>query len=543
MNTTAKVISISSKNPVEEIQTQVAQSLVSQGVGLMPLGGVIREMNLTMGSNVARDILKRSSDFRDFACVVFEYIANGHESYQIDDIGRVIHITVEKGSKGKVQIRDNGCGMSVEQLMKFWTMHGETSRRENGLNLRGYNGTGKIACYKYFAQMVVETIKDGLRNVTRLGRKHVEDMAKTAGPVKIDEVAINEPTDLPNGTTVTLSHSLAPITAAQIIELRKKISMEMMMWMRGTEVYVNGELVEPEAVTYDESFTIRSEDGSMEMQAFFLDKGYKDEMQSIFINAGPVFIAAENYGKEGHRFSSKVHGILTTSHEWYAEHFEGRRELFVAEARDLKLKLSHPAAVEIKQFAETSIRGIMKMLDEREKERQQKQLDERMKAMQDKLSRLFSNMSDRMNFKRRLEKVIVPNENPTPRNRSENPRDRKPKLNVLFKEFENDPSEYRVDLEQGFIEVNLKSPQLAGIAENKDDATWDQAVLEIVKTAFVEMEAARRMSESFGERSTDVVTYLRDQAEATRDIRVAANTMLAEMYRGFQTRRHNEASK
>jgi hypothetical protein len=152
-------------------------------------------------------------------------------------------------------------------------------------------------------------------------------------------------------------------------------------------------------------------------------------------------------------------------------------------------------------------------------------------------------MSDRMNFKRRLEKVIVPSENPEPRQRAENPRDRKPKLNVLFKEFENDPSEYRVDLEQGFIEVNLKSPQLAGIAENKDDATWDQAVLEIVKTAFVEMEAARRLSESFGERSSDVSTYLRDQAEATREIRVAANTMLAEMYRGFQTRRQTEASK
>jgi hypothetical protein len=538
VNTTAKIISINSKNPVEEIQ-----SMVAQNIGASMNGGSRGEVPLTMGSNVARDILKRSSDFRDFACVVFEYIANAHESYQIDDLDREIHIDITKGAKGKVQIRDNGCGMYLESLIKFWTMHGETSRRENGLNLRGYNGTGKIAGYKYFTSMVLETVKDGLRNVTRLGRKHIEDMAKTAGSVKIDEIAVNEPTDFPNGTTVTLSNSLAALTTAQIIELRKKISMEMMMWMKGTKVYVNGELVEPEAVTYDETFTISSEDGKMELQVFFLDRGYKDEMQSIFINAGPVFIAAENYGKEGHRFSSKVHGILTTSHEWYAEHFEGRREMFVAEARDLKLKLSHPAAVELKEFAETSIRGIMKLLDEREKERQQKQLDERMKAMQDKLSRLFSNMSDRMNFKRRLEKVIVPSENPEPRQRAENPRDRKPKLNVLFKEFENDPSEYRVDLEQGFIEVNLKSPQLAGIAENKDDATWDQAVLEIVKTAFVEMEAARRLSESFGERSSDVSTYLRDQAEATREIRVAANTMLAEMYRGFQTRRQTEASK
>lgn len=496
-----------------------------------------------MGSNIARDILKRSSDFRDFASVVFEYVANAHESYQIDDLDREVHIDITKGTKGKVQIRDNGCGMFLESLVKFWTMHGETSRRENGLNLRGYNGTGKIAGYKYFNSMTLETVKDGLRNVTRLGRKHIEDMAKTAGPVQIDEVAKNEPTDFPNGTTVTLAQSIDPITSAQIIELRKKIAMEMMMWMKGTKVYVNGELVEPEAITFDEAVTVVSECGCFETKIYYLDKGYKDEMQSIFISADRVFLASENFGKEGHRFSSKVHAVVTTTPEWYAEFFEGRREQFVSEARDLKLKLSHPEAQRLKEFIETTIRAFMKTLDEREKERQQKQLDEHKKALQEKFSRLFSNMLDRMNFKRCLDKEIVPSEKPQPRERSQNQRDRKPKLNFMLKEFENDTSDYRIDPAQGIIEVNMKSPQLAGIVENKQDATWDQAVLEIAKTAFIEMESARRLAESFGGRSVDVVSYLRDQADVTRMLRVEVNTMLSEMYRGFQTRRLVDASK
>jgi hypothetical protein len=505
--------------------------------------GLSDVMGRVMGSNVARDILKRSSDFRDFGCMAFEYIANAHESYQIDDLDREIVIEITKGPKGRVQISDNGCGMHLESLVKFWTMHAETSRREQGLNLRGYNGTGKIAGFKYFNLLTLETIKDGLRNVTRLNRRHIEEMAKTAGPVQIEEVAVNEPTDLPDGTTVILSNPIDGVSAAQIIELREKIAMEMMMWMKGTKVFVNGEAVEAETITFDESEEVVSPCGNFHGRIYYLDKGYTQELQKIFISAHRVFMASENFGKEGHRFSAKVHAVFTASAEWYAEFFEGRREQFVSEARDLKLKVSHPEALRYKEFIEAAIRAFMKMLDEREKERQQKQIDEKMKAMQDKLSRLFSNMSDRLNFKRRLEKQIVPSENPVPRERSLNPRDRKPKLNVVFREFENDPSEYRIDPEQGFIEVNIKSPQLAGIAENRNDATWDQAVLEIVKNAFVEMEVSRRLSESFGDRSSDIVTYLRDQAELTREIRVSVNTMLAEMYRAFQARRQTEVSK
>lgn len=528
MNTTAKVISISSKkNPVEEVQPLVAQNVAR-----------------TMGSNIARDILKRASDFRDLASVIFEYIANGHESYQIDDLGREIHINITKGATGKsrIEISDNGCGMSYLELGRFWQMHGQTSRRENGLNLRGYNGTGKIAGFKYFNEMTLDTVKNGKRNTTRLNRSHIEAMAKVAEPVRIQEVAIDEATDFTNGTTVTLAQSISPITAADIIELRKKIAMEMMMWMKGTKIYVNDEIVEPEEVAYDESVTAVSDCGCFSLQLFFLDKGYKDEMQSVFINVGPVFVAAENYGKEGHRFSSKVHGIVNTTEEWYSEHFEGRRELFVSEARDLKLKQSHPEARRLREFTETAIRAFMKTLDEREKERQQKQLDEHKKALQEKFSRLFSNMLDRLNFKRRVD-PITPSEEPRKRNPSDNPRERRPKLNFMLKEFENDTSDYRIDAEQGVIEVNMKSPQLVGIVENKQDATWDQAVLEIAKTAFIELEAARRLAESFGERSTDISFYLREQAELTRVLRVEVNTMLAEMYRGFQTRRLADAAK
>ena len=489
-----------------------------------------------MGSNVARDILKRASDFPGFSSSIFEYIANGHESYQIGDLDREIHIDIKKGAGGRIMIRDTGCGMSYEQLSSFWKMHGETKRRVDGLNLRGYNGTGKIAGFKYFNMLKLETIKDGLRNVTQLNRKHIEEMSKAELPVQIEEVAIDEPTDFANGTMVILSHSIEPITSAHIIELREKIAMEMMMWMKGTKIFVNGELIEAEEVTFDEDHKVLSDCGSFHIHLMYLDRGYKDELQSIFINADRVFLARENYGKEGHRFSSNVHAVVTTTPEWYSEHFEGRREMFVSEARDLKLKLTHPEAQRLKAFIETNVRSYMKKLDEDEKARQQKQLDERKRELMNKFNRVFSNMFDRLEFKRRSEKS-TPSEEPQKRNRSENPRERKPKINFMLKEFENDSSDYRIDQVQGIIEVNMKSPQLANVVESKHDATWDQAVLEILKSAFVEMVATRRLNETFAERTMDVPEFIRESSELSRVLRIDVNTMLREMYRGFQALR------
>lgn len=492
-----------------------------------------------MGSNIARDILKRASEFPGFAAVLFEYVSNAHESYQVSDFGREVHISVKKGHKGRVEIKDTGCGMSYATLGDFWKMHGETKRRLDGLNLRGYNGTGKIAGFKYFNDLTLSTVKDGLRNTTRLKRNHIKEMADAELPVRIDEIAINEETTSANGTVVTLSISQGEIKNSDILELRRKIAMEQMMWMRDTKFFLNDELVEPEAVTWDEGQNVVAESdcGSFKIDIKYQDRGYKDELPAVYISADRVFIARENYGKEGHRFSSKVHASVTTTTEWYQTYFEGQRENFVSESRDLKLKLTHPEAQKMKAFIETEVRAFMKKLDDEEKERQQKQLDERKKELQDKLSKLFSNMLDKLSFKRRLETEIVARDIPVERKKNENPREKKPKLFFSLREFENDDSDYRIDIEHGSIEVNMKSPQLRNVVESKDDATWDQAVLEIAKTAFVQMEATRRMQEAMVDRVINVTEFASEFGETSRLLRIDVNLMLQEMYRGFQLKR------
>lgn len=487
----------------------------------------------TMLSNVARDILKRASEFPNFSSALFEYIANAYEAYQITDVNRVINVSIDRKT-GNVQIADEGCGMSFEMLNAFWRMHNETKRRVDGLNLRGYNGTGKIAAFKYFASMTVDTVRDSLRNVTYLNRKDIEIAKDGDGVVAIEEKAVNQPVDVPNRTVVHLGKALSPITAADVVEVRRKIAMEQLMWMKGASVYVNGELVEPEQITFTECEESISDCGHFSARIMYQEKGYKDELPAVYISAGPVFLARENFGKEGHRFSSKVHVEVRTSDEWYRTHFEGRRENFVSESRDLKLKLSHPEAQRLKAYVEGAVRAFMKRLDDEEKARQQKELDERKRELQDQLSRMFSNMLDRMNFKRRNEREA--SSEPVQRERKpvENTRERKPKLFFTLKEFVDDATDYRIDPEQGAIEVNMKSPHLASVVESQNDATWNQAILEIGKNAFIELEAGRRLSHAMGERSLAAPDFMREYAETARLLRIEVNAMLQEMYRGFQ---------
>lgn len=494
-----------------------------------------------MGSNVARDILKRASEFPNFPSSLFEYIANGYESYQVSDVDRVVNITIDRKTEF-VAVSDNGCGMSYENLNAFWRMHNETKRRADGLNLRGYNGTGKIAAFKYFAQMTVDTVHDGLRNVTYLNRKDIEDAKNRDGVVAIEEKGVDMPVDKANGTAVILRKFLAPVTAADIVELRRKIAMEQLMWMKGARIYVNEELVEPEQITFTECEESVSDCGSFSAKIMYQEKGYKDELPAVYISAGPVFLARENFGKEGHRFSNKVHVEVRTSDDWYAAHFEGRRENFVSESRDLKLKLSHPEAQRLKAYVEGVVRAFMKRLDEEEKARQQKELDERKRELQDKLSKLFSNMMDRMNFKRRVEREASADKVKRERKTVENTRERKPKLFFTLKEFVDDATDYRIDPEQGSIEVNMKSPHLASVVESQNDATWNQAILEIGKNAFIEMEAGRRLSQAMAESALVAADFMREYAETTRVLRIEVNAMLQEMYRGFQAVRLSPAT-
>ncbi len=316
---------------------------------------------LAISSNVARDILKRARGFNKNTDAVFEYIANAYESY---DQGQfpMVFCTVEKN---KITITDHGVGMTLENFRRLWCMHGETRRRPNGLNRRGYNGTGKIAGLRCAERLTISTVHNGLRHVATLSLSEVNKAAKEERMPELLDVACNMATTARNGTTITLEGAEKDefpngFNAEFIRELRAKIASEKMMWMKMGDIYVNGTPVEAIDVPFDSQETVRSSCGNFVAELYFLDRGYHDELQDVHIKIGGVFVASEQFGKEGHRLASRVYALCDTTSSWSERHFEGQRENFVSESRDLRFKAATPAGRAYKKFITTAIADYLK---------------------------------------------------------------------------------------------------------------------------------------------------------------------------------------
>ena len=152
---------------------------------------------LAIKVHVGHAFASQSKQF-DFRNAMWEYIAN---SIQYVDPGVKPIITIQ-AYKDKITIRDNGRGMDTgagrEGLQHFLTMYGRND--ENG---RGKFGTGKTGGLNIAQTIIVDTTRNGLRNRIHISANQIDKSGDgEAIPVKHD--IINQPTDEPNGTTVTL---------------------------------------------------------------------------------------------------------------------------------------------------------------------------------------------------------------------------------------------------------------------------------------------------------------------------------------------------
>lgn len=488
---------------------------------------------MNMGSNIGRDVLKRAQGFQEIPTAVFEYFANAYESY---NQGQRLIVYVDI-TKNKLVVRDFGVGMSFEQLMKYWTMHGETSRRENGLNLRGYNGTGKIAGYRIAEQIEVRTVKNGLRQITRLHIRTIEKAAANSTPIAIEIVEKNVPTSEENGTVITLSYpkkSVLPdgFNASFIRDIREKTAKEMMMWMKGAEFIINGVEVVAAEVPSDSIETRVSECGNFTAKLHHLEKGYRDELPKVFISIGGIFVAHELFGKENHRLGNRVHVTVDTTKEWCDEHFFNRRELFTSESRDLKLKANCPEAISYKNWIEATVGDYMKLLEEQENERRRLEMDEAQRELEDRLSRSFSALF------RAFHKDDAPSRVRTPTDRIEiterTPRQpSKPKVTVHCEKFSTDEERYRCNPETMEITINAAFAHMRFLDDHKS-VVYNQALIETGIAALVEMEVRKAAAKQFEETIPSLDLLFQFMADKRVDLERQAYAMFGSQFETFR---------
>jgi len=472
-----------------------------------------------MKSEIARDILKRCNEFNSNVDAAYEYISNAYESYNLDNFPRVlVNIT-----KDQVTITDHGCGMDSEGFDRFWCMHAETKRRPNGLNRRGYNGTGKIAALRCAERIHVSTVQNGLRQTAYLDLAEVRKAAADKRDPELVTVEQDVPTAARNGTVITISKPLKEqfpdgFDAAFTRGVHAKIAEERMMWMFMGSVTVNQVEVEALSVPRDEERTVKSPCGHFTVHLHYLEKGYEHELQDVHALINGTFVAAEKWGKDGHRLSNRVYVKCDTSAEWAQTHFEHQRERFTSESRNLRMKTIVPAAQEYKNFITKVVSEFMKELDQQDAERRKKFLDEQTRLLETRMAEILSALNNRA---RRLHRLGTG----TPRGPYEKREmveraERKPsrsRLDFRLEEFGDDLERYRFNPETMEIAVNTLFAHLKAIsASGKKTYATEQAVLETGLAAYIEMETGLRLDEKFAESGPKSIAEYTQEARAIR---------------------------
>jgi K+-sensing histidine kinase KdpD len=102
-------------------------------------------MTLKVRSHVGRDLLQSAQLFRHEHAVIWEYVSNGLQ-YKDPATRPTVIVQIDPKAK-KLQITDNGRGMRMQDLHRYFQMHGENLDRKRGRPGRGFFGTGKSAAF------------------------------------------------------------------------------------------------------------------------------------------------------------------------------------------------------------------------------------------------------------------------------------------------------------------------------------------------------------------------------------------------------------
>lgn len=463
---------------------------------------------MAMGFNIGRDILNRANEFKNAETAIGEYVINGYEAYNIGQVPQV-EVTVDTGKDGSVIIADGGKGMDRFELARFWTMHSETVRREGGLNRRGYFGTGKVAFLAIADQIRVETVRNGLLNVTTLARTAVRRAADTCGPVDINLVTVDEPTDRASGTRVVITKLKRKLTAEDVRNLRDKISLDLLLTMTGANVSVNGVKVEPQEVKGEE-FLVESECGNFTARIVYNELGHHEDLRYTFFHCDNVFVGREQTGKEAHRFAHKVYARIDATAEWSNENFHKNREVFISESRDGRLKTHDAAPRAMHAFAEKAVRAFMKKLDDEDAARRQEEKSEKAKELLSRFSRMFSPLCQltagpkpRVKSDETKDNVVeikVEREARAskPRN-SANPRGDSGKLKFDFRAYNEVEPQYVFEDSEMTIYFNTNNTFLKSLSQAEDNPARTQALFDIAATAVASIETREAMKEKFAD--------------------------------------------
>lgn len=266
---------------------------------------------LKVTSHVSRDLLQSAQLFQHEHSVVWEYVSNGLE-YVDPGTSPTVDVTVD--AKGRrIEVRDNGRGMSAADLARYFTMHGENIDRKKGKAGRGMFGTGKSAAFGIGDTLRLTTVHNGKRSKVELDRKDIE--AATDGaeiPLRIleTEVATTEA----NGTLIEVENiHLKKMDIASII---RHIERHIAHWPNAS-VVVNHQPCKVTEPAYSEERKVSSKGtpfetvlGDVTMSIKIAKAPLDQEWQGVAVLSNTIWHTTTLAGCEGKPFANYIFGEL-----------------------------------------------------------------------------------------------------------------------------------------------------------------------------------------------------------------------------------------
>jgi len=353
---------------------------------------------IKLTSHIGRDLLASAASFKNEAVVAWEYIVNSLQ-YVDPGVSPRVQVTVLTSGKG-IRIADNGSGMSVATLKHFFQMHGENLERRAGQPGRGKFGTGKSAAFGIANTLHVDTVRNGKRNIVVLTRDMID--ASGGDEIPVDWKIKDEPTDDPNGTTISiLDINLDRVRRASIIDYVERHLQAFRA--KSPDVAIDDHVCtyrEPptaETRTFQPSDAQRMFLGDVTLVIKVSAAPLPPVEQGISVTAGAGnLVAIERAGLEGKEFGNYLFGEIDVpaleSHPSPIEPYDP--------SRSLQLNPQHPIVAVLLGFIGSKLEEVRAALVHRSREARKTEQARRLATEADKIAEIlnedFRKISERL---------------------------------------------------------------------------------------------------------------------------------------------------
>ena len=320
-----------------------------------------------------------------------------------------VEVTIKKD---RIEVTDNGRGMDQDDLANFFTGYAENKDRKEGNYVfinRGYFGTGGFSIFKVAKNLQITSVKD-----KRLydGNTSFDDLKKDTG-FRLDKIGAK--TDIPNGTKFVATDLNKEISDKDILFVKDYIRKQMMRY-KGTQVYINNDLLEYKEPSIEEDLTKSITSKGTE---FF------DNLNKLGFGAGEVQLTLKKSKKplkkgeygvsvlgDGNLLEVCTPGIETKK---YVNYILGEAEIrgiyqkleefdppIFDQSRRMELSLDNKYVVVLRNFIASELikfeQEVSKIEKEREKNKFNKELDSKLDKISGKASEILKDEWERLDL-------------------------------------------------------------------------------------------------------------------------------------------------